>query len=385
MFCKAELCTIRGASNDQLEVEECPVCRKTAFKTFTDKALQREINGKSFYCPNKKEGCGWVGKIARVDVGRKSHLDTECPCYCPFCGITAERELISSEHKEKCHKFPIACPNNCGLGDIPRDCMEEHKKVCPLEIVQCEYGCGAIMARSKIMEHDREKFLTHLRIFKYELDRSIQKTELADRCTEAHKNICFFLSSVTEKLDAIEVTKYKPIHFTDSSTPQLETVKILKPLFNVSNAFQTKLFLYAMEWLNILNCLIMQLLILLTMKNFFWKYQTNYFVDPILTEMDERLSLTLSDLLFNCGIKQHPVHPPPKIDLEYKLDYWRSSLGIKVITPKLLILTNTPAQILTGIVVHFLPMRKDTLCVSRCIQLVLIMVKVLTYQFTFIL
>ena len=94
------------------------------------------------------------------------------------------------------------------------------------------------------MEHDRAKLLTHLRIFKYELDRSIQKTELADRCTEAHKNICFFLSSVTEKLDAIEVTKYKSIHFTDSSTPQLETVKILKPLFNVSNAFQTKLFLY---------------------------------------------------------------------------------------------------------------------------------------------
>ena len=52
--------------------------------------------------------------------------------------------------------------------------------------------------------------------------------------------------------------------------------------------------------------------------------------------MDERLSLTLSDLLFHCGIKQHPVHPPPKIDLEYKLDYWRSSLGIKVITPVIL-------------------------------------------------
>ena len=109
--------------------------------------------------------------------------------YCPFCGITAERELISSEHKEKCHKFPIACPNNCGLGDIPRDCMEEHKKVCPLEIVQCEYGCGAIMARSKIMEHDRERFLTHIRIFKRELDRSIQKTNLVNRFAEAERKV----------------------------------------------------------------------------------------------------------------------------------------------------------------------------------------------------
>ena len=135
-----------------------------------DKALQREMNHEiSIYCPNKKEGCGWVGEIARVDdhlkeceIGcskckqlvqfstMKSHLDTECPCYCPYCDITAEREVISSEHKEKCHKFPITCPNNCGLGDIPQDYMEEHKKECPLEMIQCEYGCGAVIARNKL-------------------------------------------------------------------------------------------------------------------------------------------------------------------------------------------------------------------------------------------
>ena len=63
----------------------------------------------------------------------KSHLDTECPCYCPYCDITAEREVISSEHKEKCHKFPLTCPNNCGLDNIPQDDMDEHKKVCPLK------------------------------------------------------------------------------------------------------------------------------------------------------------------------------------------------------------------------------------------------------------
>ena len=51
----------------------------------------------------------------------KSHLDTECPCYCPYCDITAEREVISSEHKEKCYKFPLSCPNNIGVNNAPHD------------------------------------------------------------------------------------------------------------------------------------------------------------------------------------------------------------------------------------------------------------------------
>ena len=51
----------------------------------------------------------------------RSHLDTECPCYCPYCDITAEREVISSEHKEKCHKFPITCPNNIGVDNGLQD------------------------------------------------------------------------------------------------------------------------------------------------------------------------------------------------------------------------------------------------------------------------
>ena len=48
----------------------------------------------------------------------RSHLDTECPCYCPYCDITATREVISSEHKEKCSKFR---PSNIGVDNGPQD------------------------------------------------------------------------------------------------------------------------------------------------------------------------------------------------------------------------------------------------------------------------
>ena len=114
-FCKSEL-EEGGCS--------CPKCRSKDFSTYVDKALEREIKELRIYCPNKKDGCGWIGEIARVDdhlrgckiscskckqivyfSTMKSHLDIECPCYCPYCDITAEREVISSEHKEKCHNY----------------------------------------------------------------------------------------------------------------------------------------------------------------------------------------------------------------------------------------------------------------------------------------
>ena len=101
--------------------------------------MDRDVKALKIYCPNKKDGCGWIGEIARVDdhlkeceiscskckqivcfSTMKSHLDTECPCYCPHCDITAEREVISSEHK-KCCKGPITCPNNFGVDSGPQD------------------------------------------------------------------------------------------------------------------------------------------------------------------------------------------------------------------------------------------------------------------------
>ena len=150
----------------------------------------------------------------------KSHLDTECPCYCPCCDITAEREVISSEHKEKCHKFPLTCPNNCGLDNIPQDDMDEHKKVCPLEVIQCAYQCGAIIARNEITEYNRGNCVKHVRTFKDELDRSFHNaTNLLEHYTTVEEKIASLLSSITEELVSFEV-KFKAADVMDIATPQ---------------------------------------------------------------------------------------------------------------------------------------------------------------------
>ena len=100
----------------------------------------------------KKEGCDWVGEMVRVDDHLKeceiscnkckqficfstvkSHLDTECPYYCLYCDVTTEREVISSEHKEKCHKFPITCPNNMQVNDVPQNEFDKTNKINELQ------------------------------------------------------------------------------------------------------------------------------------------------------------------------------------------------------------------------------------------------------------
>ena len=116
----------------------CPVCRKEPFTIFPQLKDDCKIKTLKVYCPNKSDGCAWIREIGSI-IGHKlpqkctpcdkcsdiihytnmtNHLGT-CPCYCPYYDITAEREVIKSEHKEKCHKFPLTCPNKLNV-----DCMD---------------------------------------------------------------------------------------------------------------------------------------------------------------------------------------------------------------------------------------------------------------------
>ena len=60
----------------------------------------------------------------------KSHLDTQCPCYCPYCDVTAEREVISRDHKGKCYKIPLVSTNttNTGVENVLPDKLNKAQK-----------------------------------------------------------------------------------------------------------------------------------------------------------------------------------------------------------------------------------------------------------------
>ena len=119
-------------------------------------------------CPND---CGMTLQRQYIPT----HIKMECPRLkidCQYCHIKGEQQFIDGKHKEQCHKFPIACPNKCDVSSVPRDAVEEHMKMCPLEIIQCEYhvvGCEERMARKDQKKHNKEKMVEHLSLTTHQL------------------------------------------------------------------------------------------------------------------------------------------------------------------------------------------------------------------------
>ena len=174
-FCKSCLEGSKKFSNI------CPMCRSEIFA----------IRSLHVFCTNKKQGCEWQGEVNDItnhlgncffqvihcpnDCGESlqrqyltSHVETECPrrtVSCQYCNDVGEYQFIEGQHKEECPKFPVQCPNECEIESIHRDEVEEHREVCPLEIIQCDYhvvGCEVKMARKDMNTHKQEKMEVHL-------------------------------------------------------------------------------------------------------------------------------------------------------------------------------------------------------------------------------
>jgi len=114
-------------------------------------------------CPNK---CGIV--IQRQYLA--DHIQSKCKhreIACQYCFKTDKCVVIEGQHKEKCHRYPLPCPNQCETQHIPREEVEEHRKMCPLEPVPCDYhsmGCQVSIIRKDHKKHIEEETEKHLHL-----------------------------------------------------------------------------------------------------------------------------------------------------------------------------------------------------------------------------
>ena len=186
----------------------CPMCRAERFETFQNKEANREIKALHVYCMNERNGCIWSGEVN--DVKRhvdtdcqfvdmpcpskcgmilkrqciQSHLAKDCPCYCQYCGFTGLKIEIFTNHKKKCAKYPLPCPNGCELGVVPSGGMATHRKVCPLELVQCNYhdvGCHDRIIRRELVNHYNQKMAEHLNLMKLKLATTMEELTKSEK------------------------------------------------------------------------------------------------------------------------------------------------------------------------------------------------------------
>ena len=181
------------------------MCRAERFETFQNKEANREIKALKVYCLNGRNGCTWSGEVndvkSHVDndclfVDRpcpcncgmtlkrqciQSHLDKDCPRHCQYCGFTGRKVEIATQHKKNCSHYPLPCPNGCEVGVVPSVGMADHKKVCPLEIIACEYheiGCHVRLPRQDLENHYNVEMACHLKLMNQALVTATQKLEL---------------------------------------------------------------------------------------------------------------------------------------------------------------------------------------------------------------
>ena len=187
-FCRSCLQQVRRGRSVS---RACPMCRAERFQTLLDKEAIREIKALHVYCLNGSNGCTWSGEVN--DINRhvdndcqfvdmpcpsncgmtlkrqciQSHLAKDCPQHCQYCGYTGHKMEIAIRHKKHCSQYPLPCPNGCELGVIPSAGMADHKRVCPLEIITCEYhgiGCNVRLPRRDLEKHDTTEMAHHLEL-----------------------------------------------------------------------------------------------------------------------------------------------------------------------------------------------------------------------------
>lgn len=183
VFCKS---CLEGVKQATITVKSCPICRDEVFKTVLHKQADRAVKSLRIFCVNKEKGCEWQGEVNHIN----NHLEKNTGCQykdvkCPNgCGKMLQRGLLSNHeqdecshrkvnckyccdvgaynfitglHKDFCPKFPMQCPNVSCTAEIFREDIDEHRKTCQYEMVECCNGCGSAFQRRQLNNHMSKK------------------------------------------------------------------------------------------------------------------------------------------------------------------------------------------------------------------------------------
>ena len=181
----------------------CPVCGGD-LSAVLDKSVKRKVFSLKVRCPHKADGCEWEGELGSLQqhlstnsfAGECRYVDVDCPYACgervqrrnmeehesqrcplrPFtcqyCNNKATHLKITKVHWPVCKKYPQPCPNECGEEEIERQHLKEHlEQTCPLQVIQCEFGCNAQLQRRQMPAHMKENVETHLSLVRKEVPK----------------------------------------------------------------------------------------------------------------------------------------------------------------------------------------------------------------------
>ena len=206
----------------------------------------RDVNGLKVWCTNKDRGCQWSGELGYFadehlnPISGKGGCEYEdVPCTIG-CGVQIQRHLLedhevdfcpqrsyscvhcgdySSTHVDvvhnhfpKCASYPIACPNGCKVGTLPREEMNRHMEAdCPLQPIKCDFhyvGCDAKLQRGRTEEHMKKSWQMHISLLaaaNLMLHRKLEgRDEQIQQLTAAVEDKGHQLSALSKEVSALK-------------------------------------------------------------------------------------------------------------------------------------------------------------------------------------
>ena len=263
-FCK--FCLDCYLKSEVISHSSCPYCREENFQSVPDKKTARYVLNLQVYCPNRSQGCDWVGELKSLEdhssngclfikvccsnqcgviIQRRllrDHLKLECELRqvkCQYCDSEGSYQWINSSHQQECPKYPMECPNHCEVGQLRRENIDAHLEVCPLAIVTCPFavvGCDSVVRRQEKMGHMKEAVGKHVECNKEAISELIRaKTGLEERL-KAKENELAEIKSTTESLKRAINEKGKELDDLRKTAEKREKtmqekMKLLKEMF----------------------------------------------------------------------------------------------------------------------------------------------------------
>jgi len=183
--------------------------------------FREDIKSHRNICPLEEVSCSQQCGIILQRQSLASHVETECSrrkVECQYCHINGEHQFIEENHKDECPKFPLPCPNACEVLSLPRESLKEHRNICPMEVVKCEYysvGCKANIIRRDQKIHETEKMEEHL---------SLTKSKLACLESTFEAKLKVLETQLEQKIQFINDMLFKNVFWTKTlNTQALQT------------------------------------------------------------------------------------------------------------------------------------------------------------------
>ncbi len=119
----------------------CPFCKGDSFTTLLDKKQRRRVLDLKVYCDKKANDCDWVGGLGELE----QHLSEKCQFVsvdCQYnCGDAIEKRFLTKHKTNDCPKRPHSC-DYCLLEGTYQEIQEDHLSMCPKYPVKCPNECG---------------------------------------------------------------------------------------------------------------------------------------------------------------------------------------------------------------------------------------------------